>query len=59
MEKQYFYQNVQCLIVKPQDFQKMYKASGLLSNIRIGIPLSKIPLLGVILFCFRSVKHFN
>ena len=44
MGKQYYYQNVKYVIVKNQE------AKGLLSNLGIRTPLSKVPILGDILF---------
>ena len=44
MVKQCYYQNVQYVIAKNQE------AKGLLSNLGIRTPLSKVPILGDILF---------
>ena len=48
--KQCYDQNVQYVIVKNQDFVKNQEAKGLLSNLGIRTPLSKVPILGSILF---------
>ena len=48
MLKQWFYQNVQYVVVKR--FIKKQEASGILSNLGLKTPLNKIPLLGDILF---------
>ena len=44
MVEQWYYQNVQYVIVKNQE------ATGLLSNLVVRTPLSKVPMLGDILF---------
>ena len=44
MLKQWFYQNVQYVVVKR--FIKKQEASGILSNLGLKTPLNKIPLLG-------------
>ena len=44
MVRQWYYQNVQYAAVKNQE------AKGLLSNLGIKTPLSKVPILGDILF---------
>ena len=49
-EEEYFYQNVQCVIVKKSKFIKEQEASGILSSLGIKTPLSKIPLLVLLLF---------
>ena len=49
MEEQCFYQNVQCYSKKSK-FIKQQEASGLLSSLGINTPLSKIPLVGSLLF---------
>ena len=41
---------MQYVEVKNQDFFKNLEAKGLLSNLAIKIPLSKVPILGHILF---------
>ena len=41
---------MQYIIVKNQDLSKTQKASGLLSKLGIKSPLSKIPILGDVLF---------
>ena len=48
MLKQWFYQNVQYVVVKR--FIKKQEASGILSNLGLKTPLNKIPLLGDRLF---------
>ena len=48
MLKQWFYQNVQYVVVKR--FIKKQEASGILSNLGLKTPLNKIPLLGDKLF---------
>ena len=55
MEKQYCYQNVQNVVVKRLRFIKNQEAKGLLTNLGLRTPLlSKVPLLGDILFCFYA-----
>ena len=49
VEKQY-YQNVQYAAVKKSRFIKDQEAKGLWSNLGVGTPLSKVPILGDILF---------
>ena len=49
VEKQY-YQNVQYVAVKKPRFIKNQEAKGLLSNLGVRAPLSKVPTLGNILF---------
>ena len=44
MVEQWYYQNVQYVIVKNQE------ATGLLSNLVVRTPLSKVPMLGDIFF---------
>ena len=41
---------------KKSKFIKKQEAKGLLSNLGIRTPLSKIPLLGNILFCVQCIK---
>ena len=48
--KQWYYQNVQYVAVKIQNFLKNQEANGLLSSLGLKTPLSKVPLLGDILF---------
>ena len=50
MVQQWYYQNVQYEVVKNQDLSKNQEAKGLLSNLDVRTPLSKIPLLEDILF---------
>ena len=50
MEQYCFYQNVQCVIVKKSKFIKHQDTSGLLSSLGIKTRLSKIPLVGSLLF---------
>ena len=50
MVEQWYYQYVQYVIVKNQDFFKNQEAKGLLSNLGIKTPLSKVPILDDILF---------
>ena len=50
MIKQWYYQNVKSVVVKNLDLLKIKKAKGLLSNIGVRAPLSKVSILGVILF---------
>ena len=45
-EEEYFYENVQYVIIKISKFIKQQKASGLSSSLKIKTPLSKIPLVG-------------
>ena len=57
-----FYQNIQCIREKNQDLLKNKKwlnnyYQGLLSNLDIKIPLSKIPLLADILLS-KNIKVF-
>ena len=49
MVKQWYYQNVQRLVVKKPGFIKNQEAKGLLSNLGFRTPLSKVPILGYIL----------
>ena len=49
MVKQWYYQNVQRVVVKSR-FSKNQEAKGLLSNLGLRTPLSIVPLLGDILF---------
>ena len=53
MVKQWYYQNVQCVVVKKSRFIKNQEANGLLSNLGLWTPLSKVPVLGDILFWMR------
>ena len=46
MEKQCYYRIVQYAIVKKSRFIKNQEAKGLLSNLGIRTPLSKVPILG-------------
>ena len=48
--EQWYYWNVQYVAVKNQDLLKTKKQKGLLSNSGIRTPLSKVPILGDILF---------
>ena len=50
MVKQWYYQNPQYAVVKNQDLLKNWEAKGLLSNLGLRTPLSKVPLSGNILF---------
>ena len=50
MEEQWYYQNRQYATVKKSRFIKNQEAKGLLSNLGIRTPLSKVPVLGNILF---------
>ena len=50
MVKQWYYQNPQDAVVKNQDLLKNWEAKGLLSNLGLRTPLSKVPLSGDILF---------
>ena len=50
MVKQWYYQNVPYVAVKSQNLLKKQEAKGLLSSLGIRTPLSKIPLLGDVLF---------
>ena len=51
MVEQWYYQNVQYAVVKNLDLLKIAKeAKGLLSNFSVRTPLSKVPILGDILF---------
>ena len=50
MVEQWYYQNVQYATVKNQEFIKNQEAKGLLTNLGIRTPLSKVPILGDILF---------
>ena len=49
MAKQCYYQNVQYVMVKNQDLLKIKQLSNL-SNLGVRTPLSKVPILGDILF---------
>ena len=48
--EQWYYQSVLYVVVKNQKLLKKQEAKGLLSNLAITTTLSKIPLLGDILF---------
>ena len=48
MVEQWYYQNEQYAVVKNQDLNQ--EAKGLLSNLGVRPPLSKVPILGDILF---------
>ena len=48
--KQCYYQNVPYVVVKNQDLSKNQEANGLLNSLEIKTLLSKIPLLGNVLF---------
>ena len=50
MLKQWYYQNVQYAVIKKSRFIKNQEAKGLLSNLDLRTPLSKVLLLGDILF---------
>ena len=50
MAKWWYYQNVQYAVVKKSRFIKNQEAKGLLSKLGIKTPLSKVPILGDILF---------
>ena len=50
MVKQWFYKIVLYVLVKKSKFIKKQEANGLLSSLGIKIPLSKIPLVGNVLF---------
>ena len=50
MVEQWYYQNVQYVIAKNQDLLKTKKQKGLLSNLVIKAPLTKVPILRDILF---------
>ena len=55
-EEKRCYQNVQCGIVKNQDFFKEQEAIGLLRTLGIKAHLSKIPLLVFFCFVFSNYK---
>ena len=48
--EQWYYQNVQYVVVKDRDLFKNQEAKGLLSNLGIRKTLIKVPLLGDIFF---------
>ena len=48
--EQWYYQNVQYVVVKDRDLFKNQEAKGLLSNLGIRTTFIKVPLLGDILF---------
>ena len=50
MVEQLYNQNVLYVVVKSQNSLKKQKSKGLLSNLGIKTPLSKIPILGDVLF---------
>ena len=50
MVKQWYYQTVQYVVVKKSRFSKNQEAKGLLSKLGIKTTLSKVPILGHILF---------
>ena len=50
MVEQWYYQNAQYIIIKKSRFIKNQEAKGLLSNLGIKTSLSKVPILGDILF---------
>ena len=50
MVEQCYYQNVQYVVLKNQDLLKKQKAEGILSSLGLTTLLSKVPLLGDILF---------
>ena len=50
MVKQWYDQSVQYVVVKKSRFIENQEAKGLLSNLGIKTPLSKVPILGDILF---------
>ena len=50
MVKQWYYKIVLHMVVKNQNLSKKQEASGSLGSLGIETPLSKIPLLGNVLF---------
>ena len=50
MVEQWYYQNVQYAVAKKSRFIKNQQAKDLLSNLGVSTPLSKVPILGDILF---------
>ena len=50
MVKQCYYQNVLCQVLKKSRLMKEQETKGILSSVGLKTPLSKIPLLGDILF---------
>ena len=50
MVEQWYYQNVQYAVVKILRFIKNQEGKGLLSNLVVRTPLSKVPIWGNILF---------
>ena len=54
MVEQCYYQNLQYAAVKKSRFIKNQEAKGLLINLVIRTPLSKVPILGDI--CFKRIK---
>ena len=45
MVEQWYYENVQYVIVKNQDLLKNKKQKGMLSDLGVRTPLSKVPIL--------------
>ena len=50
MIEQWYYENVQYVIVKNQDLLKNKKQKGMLSDLGVRTPLSKVPILDDNLF---------
>ena len=50
MVEQWYYENVQYVIVKNQDLLKNKKQKGMLSDLGVRTPLSKVPILDDNLF---------
>ena len=50
MVEQWYYQDVQYVVVRKSRFIKNQEAKGLLRNLGVRIPLRKAPILGDILF---------
>ena len=50
MVKKYYSQNVLYVVVKKSRFIKKQEAKGLLGNLGLKTPVSKIPILGDVLF---------
>ena len=59
MVGQWYYQNVQYVVVKNLEFIKNQEAKGLLSNLGLRTPLSKLPILGAILFYMCMLSCIN
>ena len=57
MVKQLYYQNVQYAVVKKSRFIKNQEAKGLLSNLGLKTPSSKVPKLGDILFWMYKMNE--